>query len=82
MWQKIHNPLLPRKLAKTAFHPARLAAYVKNGNEEKRRLTKDERDEVAGALEYVRANFQKRLETYLKKYGVSKLHTWTYWADR
>lgn len=51
-------------------------------DEEKRRLTKAERDEVAGALEYVRANFQKRLETYLKKYGVSKLHTWTYWADR
>ena len=52
------------------------------GNEEKSCLTKEERAEVAGALEYVRAGFKKRLETYLKRYGVSKLHTWTYWADR
>ena len=52
------------------------------GNEEKRALTMDERNEVAGVLEYVREGFRKRLDSYLKRYGVSKLHTWTYWADR
>lgn len=26
-------------------------------------------------------NFKKRLNTYLKKYGLSKLHTWTYLID-
>lgn len=26
-------------------------------------------------------NFKKRLNTYLKKYGLSKLHTWTYLSD-
>lgn len=25
--------------------------------------------------------FKKRLETYLKKYGISKLDTWTYWEN-
>lgn len=29
----------------------------------------------------VRKAFRKRLDTYLKRYGVSKLHTWSYWAD-
>ena len=26
--------------------------------------------------------FHKRLRTYLKRYGMSKVRTWTYWADR
>ena len=26
-------------------------------------------------------NFEKRLHTYLKRYGLSKLHTWTYLVD-
>jgi hypothetical protein len=26
--------------------------------------------------------FEKRLRTYLKRYGLSKIHSWTYWADR
>lgn len=25
--------------------------------------------------------FEKRLKSYLKRYGTKKLHTWTYWAD-
>lgn len=28
-----------------------------------------------------RAKFEKRLKSYLKKYGTSKLKTWTYWVD-
>jgi hypothetical protein len=32
-------------------------------------------------FEWIKANFEKRLKTYLKRYGVSKLHTWTYWRD-
>lgn len=45
-------------------------------------LTADDVKKVTKALERFRARFQKRLDTYLKRYGVSKLHTWTYWADR
>lgn len=33
------------------------------------------------AHEIVLAEFDKRLNAYLKRYGTSKLHTWTYWAD-
>ena len=29
-----------------------------------------------------RAKFEKRLRTYLKRYGLSKCRYWTYWADR
>ena len=25
--------------------------------------------------------FEKRLKSYLKRYGTEKLKTWTYWAD-
>ena len=31
--------------------------------------------------EEVKKAFIKRLNTYLKKYGLSKLHTWTYLVD-
>jgi len=27
------------------------------------------------------AAFEKRLDTYLKRYGLSKVHSWTYWRD-
>ena len=29
----------------------------------------------------LRQAFEKRLDTYLEKYGVSKIRKWTYWAD-
>jgi hypothetical protein len=44
-------------------------------------LTKDECETIKKALEWGKALFKKRLESYLKRYGTSKLHTWTYWAD-
>ena len=46
-----------------------------------RTLTDDERKQVIGLVEWVRAGFVKRLKSYLKRYGVSKIHTWTYWAE-
>lgn len=45
------------------------------------RATADELEQVNKAIRFVRAGFEKRLNTYLKRYGVSKIHTWTYWAD-
>ena len=33
------------------------------------------------ALIEERQKFEKRLNSYLKRYGTSKLHTWTYWMD-
>lgn len=44
-------------------------------------LTMAEREEIAKGYEEVRKKFMKRLETYLKKYGLSKLNVWTYLVD-
>lgn len=36
---------------------------------------------IIEAYKNERVKFTKRLETYLKKYGLSKIETWTYWLD-
>lgn len=33
------------------------------------------------AYEVEKERFSKRIETYLKRYGLSKVRTWSYWAD-
>jgi hypothetical protein len=46
------------------------------------KLTKEELGSYKKALvEAIRA-FTKRLNTYLKRYGMSKVNTWSYWQDR
>ena len=45
-------------------------------------LTEDEKKLLLAGVKFGREMFSKRLQTYLKRYGTSKLHTWTYWADR
>ena len=50
--------------------------------EEKYTLCTDEECAlILSGLKYGRMMLEKRLDSYLKKYGVKKLHTWTYWAD-
>ncbi len=44
-------------------------------------LTDNERQAMIEGYEIVKKQFTKRLETYLKRYGLSKLHTWTYLSD-
>lgn len=44
-------------------------------------MTEDDRKKILAGLRSERDKFEKRLQTYLKRYGTSKLHTWTYWAD-
>ena len=41
----------------------------------------EDKEIILGAYRAEREDFSKRLDTYLKKYGTSKLHTWTYWRD-
>ena len=43
--------------------------------------TDDEKALILKGLKFGRDLFEKRLDTYLKRYGTSKIHTWTYWAD-
>lgn len=46
-----------------------------------RRLTDDELHKLYAVLFDEQMRFCKRLKTYLKRYGLSKVRTWTYWAD-
>jgi hypothetical protein len=43
--------------------------------------TDEEKALILKGLKFGRDLFEKRLDAYLKRYGTSKLHTWTYWAD-
>jgi len=45
-------------------------------------FTDEEKAVLLAALKWGRAQFEKRLDTYLKRYGVSKIHMDTFWADR
>ena len=46
-----------------------------------RKLTKDEIQLLIDALNEIKADFTKRLNSYLKRYGLSKIDTWTYLVD-
>ena len=45
-------------------------------------VTKEQREMWAKAEEWSVEQFKKRLYSYLKTWGIKKLHIWTYWADR
>lgn len=46
-----------------------------------KRLDGADRERVIEGYKIVKADFEKRLNTYLKRYGMSKIHTWSYWQD-
>ena len=45
------------------------------------KLEGENRYRVLEGYKAVRASFEKRLHTYLKRYGMSKVNTWSYWVD-
>ena len=47
-----------------------------------REATEREEQEYRLQLRAVRAEFGKRIDKYLMSFGFSKLHIWSYWADR
>ena len=50
-------------------------------NPDGRPLTAEERALIVKGYESAKEKFIKRLNTYLKRYGMSKVNTWTYWLD-
>lgn len=46
-----------------------------------RAMTDAEMQQILTILEAEKEKFTKRLNTYLKKYGLSKIHAWTYLVD-
>lgn len=45
------------------------------------KMTEADRETILAGVKHERAKFEKRLHTYLKRYGTKKIKTWTYWAD-
>ena len=63
-----------------------LKGLVQCGEDEAERrghkpLSTFDRFAVLEGYRIVREGFVKRLDTYLKKYGLSKVNTWSYWRD-
>ena len=50
-------------------------------DDDARDATDEEKALIVEGLEYGLTQFRKRLDSYLKRYGLTKIHTWTYWAD-
>lgn len=45
------------------------------------KLEGEDRARVLEGYKVVRASFEKRLHSYLKRYGMSKVNAWSYWVD-
>ena len=45
------------------------------------RLDQEDIDKIINGYEEVKVRFTKRLNTYLKRYGLSKAKSWSYWLD-
>ena len=48
---------------------------------EYRILTPEEVEVVRSAYEAARSAHEKKVDAYIKRYGTSKVHAWTYWRD-
>lgn len=59
----------------------RYISYSHDGYKDCTLCTEEETALVLEGLKFGRVCFERRLDAYLKRYGTSKLHTWTYWAD-
>ena len=44
-------------------------------------LSAEDLQRVIDGYKIVKESFEKRLKTYLKRYGMSKVKTWSYWQD-
>lgn len=45
-------------------------------------VSETDKKAIIEKLKEIRSSFEKRLETWWKRYGKDKVRTWTYWADR
>ena len=59
----------------------RFSRWLDHNNDDKQQLTDEMITAYIEALKLDRIDFKKRLDTYLKKYGLSKIHSWSYWRD-
>lgn len=61
------------------------AGITQHGSDWGRTVAQQATDEetalILEGLKFALAKLDRRLDAYLKRYGTSKIHTWTYWAD-
>ena len=78
--------IIPCDFVGTKDNPTIIYGYFQKrmiqGEDYIRLMTEEERQTVLSAYKQIREDFEKRLNTYLKRYGLSKIDTWTYWAGR
>ena len=55
--------------------------FKMNSYENVEEITEADKMKIVEGLEQVKKDFEKRLNIYLKKYGLSKVHSWTYLSD-
>jgi hypothetical protein len=55
--------------------------HERGSGAEYRIMTAADIEKVESAYKTAAAAHEKRVETYLKKYGLSNVHAWTYWRD-
>ena len=63
-----------KAIHKYAWHDEASQKYPELQGEDRKRVTE--------GYKTLKADFEKRLNTYLKRYGLSKVNTWSYWRDR
>lgn len=54
---------------------------IEKGEHSYRVLTNEEIDIIEAAVKAAAEAHEKKVDAYLKRYGMSKVHTWTYWRD-
>ena len=54
---------------------------IKYRGQECRIATKEELERILKAYEDASKAHEKKVNSYLKRYGTSKVHSWTYWRD-
>ena len=48
---------------------------------EYRIATREEIGIILGLYKYAREKHEKKVDSYIKRYGTSKVHSWTYWGE-
>lgn len=74
MWWSVEENNSRRLLIYFDEEDATLKHYLKL-------CTDEDKAQILAAVKWGREMFEKRLDTYLKRYGVTNIHTWTFWAD-
>ena len=61
--------------------PGKTFSHYMYGSHSLRVATKEEIREILDLYKFARQKHEKKVDAYIKKYGTTKVHSWTYWAD-